>query len=149
MFSFFKATTPLTEEQLKYHNTIKGELEELMGTVICHSPIHLWDHDQKKLSLTSSDLDPSKMYEKFKKKYMDNFQFPTETDEFRPLYANVDEGGFDFASKKTTEIIRGIGTDLIKQIGKKIISGDFNLTTISIPIKVMVPISILQHVCKE
>ena len=40
-------TTPLTEEQLKYHNTIKGELEELMGTVICHSPIHLWDHDQK------------------------------------------------------------------------------------------------------
>ena len=162
MFSFFKATTPLTEEQLKYHNTIKGELEELMGTVICHSPIHLWDHDQKKLSLTSSDLEPSKMYEKFKKKYMDNFQFPTETDEFRPLYANVDEGGFDFASKKTTEIIRGIGTDLIKQIGKKIISGDFNLTTISIPIiisgdfnlttisipiKVMVPISILQHVC--
>ena len=78
---------------------------------------------------------------------MDNFKFPTETDEFRPIYANVDEGGFDFASTKTMGIIRGIGTDLIKQIGKKIISGDFNLTTISIPIKVMVPISILQHVC--
>ena len=147
MFSFFKATTPLTEEQLKYHNTIKGELEELMGTVICHSPISLWDHDQKKLALTKEDLEPSAMYEKFKKKYMDNFKFPTETDEFRPIYANVDEGGFDFASTKTMGIIRGIGTDLIKQIGKKIISGDFNLTTISIPIKVMVPISILQHVC--
>ena len=120
MFSFFGSkTTPLTEEQIKYHNTIKGELEELMGTVICHSPISLWDHNQKKLSLTKEDLEPSAMYEKFKKKYMDNFKFPTETDEFRPIYANVDEGGFDFASTKTMGIIRGIGTDLIKQIGKK------------------------------
>ena len=147
MFGLFQKTTPLTEEQIKYHNTIKGELEELMGTVICHSPIHLWDHDEKKLALTEKDLNPSVMYEKFKEKYMKNFKFPTETDEFRPIYANVDQGGFDFASEKTMGIIRGIGTDLIKQIGQKIISGDFNLTTISIPIKVMVPISILQHVC--
>ena len=50
MFGFFgKPTTPLTEEQIKYQNTLKGELEELMGTVICHSPLHLWDHDKKKL----------------------------------------------------------------------------------------------------
>ena len=61
MFSFFSKTTPLTEEQIKYHNTIKGELEELMGTVICHSPISLWDHDQKKLALTKEDLEPSAM----------------------------------------------------------------------------------------
>ena len=147
MFGFFSKTTPLTEEQIAFHNTIKGELEELMGTVICHSPINLWDHNKEKLALKKEDLDPSKMYEKFKEKYMKNFKFPTETDEFRPIYANVDEGGFDFASTKTLGIIRGIGTDLIKQIGQKIISGDFNLTTISIPIKVMVPISILQHVC--
>ena len=150
MFGFFggKPTTPLTEEQIKYHNTIKGELEELMGTVICHSPLHLWDHDQKKLALTEKDLDPSEMYKKFYDKYMKNFKFPTDTDEYRPLYANVDEGGFDFASEKTLGILRGIGWDLIKQIGKKIISGDFNLTTVTIiPIKVMVPISILQHVC--
>ena len=147
MFFFGKSATPLTEEQKKYQNTIKGELEELMGTVVCHSPINLWDHNKEKLALTEKDLDPSKMYEKFKEKYMKNFKLPTETDEFRPVYANVDEGGFDFASEKTLGIIRGIGTDLIKQIGRKIISGDFNLTTISIPIKVMVPISILQHVC--
>ena len=148
MFGFFGGkTTPLTEEQIKFHNTLKGELEELMGTVICHSPINLWDHNEAKLSLSKEDLDPSKMYEKFKEKYMKNFKLPTDTDEYRPIYANVDQGGFDFASQKTLGIIRGIGTDLLKQIGRKIISGDFNLTTISIPIKVMVPISILQHVC--
>ena len=148
MFGFFsKPVTPLTEEQIKFHNTIKGELEELMGTVICHSPLHLWDYDKKKLELTKEDLNPSKMYEKFYQKYMKNFKFPTDEDEYRPLYANVDEGGFDFASEKTLGIIRGIGWDLIKQIGRKILSGDFNLTTVTIPIKVMVPISILQHVC--
>jgi hypothetical protein len=148
MFGLFgKVATPLTEEQIKYQNTIKGELEELMGTVICHSPLHLWDHDQKKLALTEKDLDPSEMYKKFYEKYMKNFKLPTDTDEFRRLYANNDEGGFDFASEKTLGILRGIGWDLIKQIGRKILSGDFNLTTVTMPIKVMVPISILQHIC--
>ena len=148
MFGLFgKPATPLTEEQKNYQNTIKGELEELMGTVICHSPLNLWDHNQKKLELTEKDLDPSEMYKKFYDKYMKDFKFPTDTDEYRPLYANNDEGGFDFASDKTLGIIRGIGWDLIKQIGQKIISGDFNLTTVTIPIRVMVPISILQHIC--
>ena len=59
MFGLFKAVTPLTEEQIKFQNTIKGELEELMGTVICHSPLPLYDHDEKKLALTEKDLNPS------------------------------------------------------------------------------------------
>ena len=148
MFGLFgKPATPLTEEQIKYQNTIKGDLEELMGTVICHSPLHLWDHDQKKLALTEKDLNPSEMYKKFYDKYIKDFKLPTDTDEYRPLYANNDEGGFDFASEKTLGILRGIGWDLIKQIGRKILSGDFNLTTVTMPIKVMVPISILQHIC--
>jgi len=46
-------------------------------------------------------------------------------------------GGIDCIDLKFTELVRSIGWDLIKQLGKKIISGDFNLTTISIPIKVM------------
>lgn len=35
--------------------------------------------------------------------------------------------------------IRSIGKQMIKLIGKKIISGDLNLTRISFPIKAMVP----------
>ena len=148
MLSFLNiGTVPVTEEQKKYQNTIKGELEELMGTVICHSPISLWDHNKEKLALTESDLEPMKMYKKFEEKYMKNFQFPTETDEYRPLYANNEFGGFDFASEKTLGILRGMGWDLIKQVGRKIIPGDFNLTTVTMPIRFMVPISILQHVC--
>ena len=147
MFSFLKASTPLTEEQEKYQNTLKGELEELIGTVVCHSPMDLWDHNKIKLSLTEKELNPTEMFEKFKEKYMKNFKLPEETDEFRPIYANNDEGGFVFTSQKTIGMIRGIATDLIMQIGRKIISGDFNLTTVSVPIKVMIPLTILQHVC--
>jgi hypothetical protein len=46
-------------------------------------------------------------------------------------------------------LIRSTGWELIKQIGKKIISGDFNLTTISIPIKVMIPMTILQTIAES
>jgi hypothetical protein len=45
--------------------------------------------------------------------------------------------------------MRSSGYDIIKQIGKKIISGDFNLTTISFPIKVMIPLTILQTIANS
>jgi hypothetical protein len=126
------------------HFEIKGDLERIMDTVISFYPIALYDFDEKKLS---KEYEPSKMYEEFKKKYINNFKFPEDTDEFRPPFANTYYGGVDFADTKTTGIIRGMGWDLVKQIGQKILSGDFNLTRVSIPIKVMVPISILQHIC--
>ena len=143
MFQLFgKPATPLTEEQIKIQNTIKWELEELMGTVICHSPLKMLAHDQKKLALTGQDLNPSEMYKKFYDKYMKDFKLPADTDEYRLLYANNDVG-VDFSSDKTLGIIFGMDWDLIKQFGKKIISGDFNLTTVTIQIKVMEPISTL------
>jgi hypothetical protein len=46
-------------------------------------------------------------------------------------------------------MIRSTGYDIIKQIGKKILSGDFNLTTISFPIKVMIPLTILQTIANS
>lgn len=45
--------------------------------------------------------------------------------------------------------MRSVGVDLIKDVGKKLISGDFNLTTISFPIKVMLPLTILQTIAKS
>jgi len=54
-------------------------------------------------------------------------------------------GGIECLDLKFTEKVRFIGWDLIKQIGKKIISGDFNLTTITIPIKVMLDKTILEN----
>jgi Oxysterol-binding protein len=46
-------------------------------------------------------------------------------------------------------LIRSGGYEVIKQIGKKILNGDFNLTTISFPIKVMLPLTILQTIAQS
>jgi hypothetical protein len=64
-------------------------------------------------------------------------------DEYRPSNANKN-GGVDLLDKDLTSLLRSVGYEVIKQIGKKILSGDLNLTTISFPIKVMLPLSVLQ-----
>lgn len=52
-------------------------------------------------------------------------------------------------SKDTLALIRSTGYEIIKMIGKKILSGEFNLTTISFPIKVMIPLTILQTIAQS
>jgi hypothetical protein len=40
--------------------------------------------------------------------------------------------------------LRSAGKEILKNVGKKILSGKFNLTTISFPIKCMCPLSMLE-----
>ena len=53
-------------------------------------------------------------------------------------------GGQILPDQETLKTIRNIGKEMIKEIGRKIISGSFNLTTVSFPIKAMVPKSALE-----
>lgn len=69
-------------------------------------------------------------------------------DVHRPKEANQN-GGIDFNNKEVTSLIRSSGTEIIKQVGKKILSGDFNLTTISFPIRVMVHYTMLQMIARS
>ena len=48
--------------------------------------------------------------------------------------------------KKIIELLRSAGKSIIADIGRKIISGDFNLSTISFPIKPMIPKSTLEKI---
>jgi hypothetical protein len=43
-----------------------------------------------------------------------------------------------------TSRLRSAGKEILKSVGKKILSGKFNLTTISFPIKCMCPKSMLE-----
>jgi hypothetical protein len=95
------------------------------------------------------ELDPIKMFEKFYEEKLKSWTYSILRDEFRPENANKSTGGVDFKDKKTVSLLRSTGYDILKQIGKKIISGDFNLTTISFPIKVMLPFTILQTIAKS
>ena len=84
-------------------------------------------------------------------KFLDqiNKQIVTKYDsKFRPSVANK-KGGLDFPNKEITSLLRSAATDLIGQIGRKLITGDFNLTTISFPIKVMIPLTILQGIARS
>lgn len=54
------------------------------------------------------------------------------------------EGGKECRDKKIKECLRDIGKDIIKEIGRKILSGSFNLTQVSFPIRAMIPKTILE-----
>ena len=138
-------STEQKDDLFKDYNEIKGELENLMGNVISFCPIEIIDANKEKLAMKHNE---SEMYKNFYEKYIKTFEKPNDLkDSYRPPFANNYYGGVDFPNAETTSLIRGMGWELVKQIGKKILSGDFNFTTVSIPIKVMVPISILQHIC--
>jgi hypothetical protein len=49
------------------------------------------------------------------------------------------KGGKICGDKIQVNKIRSIGKEMIKIVGKKIITGDLNLTRISFPIKAMIP----------
>lgn len=55
-------------------------------------------------------------------------------------------GGQIRPDPETVKNIRSLGKEIIKEIGRKIISGSFNLTTISFPIKCMIPKSALETI---
>jgi hypothetical protein len=89
----------------------------------------------------------AKLYEKFKQD-VEKYKPEQFEDNFRSKDAHA-YGGMNFNNPVITSLIRSAGYEVIKQIGKKILSGSFNLTTISFPIKVMIPVSILQSVARS
>ncbi len=62
--------------------------------------------------------------------------FPSDDDHRHELAYS--KGGKICGDKSQVNKIRSIGKEMIKIVGKKIISGDLNLTRISFPIKAMV-----------
>ena len=55
-----------------------------------------------------------------------------------------EKGGRFLASKKDINRLRNLGKTMIQEIGRKLISGTFNLTTVSFPIRAMIPKSVLE-----
>jgi len=53
-------------------------------------------------------------------------------------------GGFQLLDNEICKKLRSAGKEAIKQMGRKILSGSFNLTKVSFPIKCMLHSSILE-----
>lgn len=76
-------------------------------------------------------------------KFAEEFQFLTKKDEFRVEIAHK-SGGTACLDKSIVNLSRSVGKSMLKEIGRKIISGNFNLTTVSFPIRAMIPKSALE-----
>ncbi|CAD8105315.1 unnamed protein product [Paramecium primaurelia] len=74
-----------------------------------------------------------------------NFKPLQSKEESRSTLAHKD-GGKVCRNKKLIRTLRAIGRDIINQIGRQILSGNLNLTTVSFPIKAMIPKSALEKV---
>jgi hypothetical protein len=101
------------------------------------------------LKLLTKHEEQLQIFEEFSSRKLKGWTYSSLKDEFRPEYANKSTGGIEYTDKKLVSLMRSSGYDIIKQIGKKILTGDFNLTTISFPIKVMLPMTILQSIAKS
>jgi hypothetical protein len=69
------------------------------------------------------------------------------SDDYRVSYAHR-KGGVPLTDVRVQNQIRESGSEIIKSMGRKILSGDFNLTTISFPIKCMEDKTILHNTVK-
>ena len=65
-----------------------------------------------------------------------NFNYIETKDNFRIEGANK-SGGLSLLDQTIVSKIRSVGTEILKQLGKKILSGKFNLTQVSFPIRCM------------
>lgn len=70
--------------------------------------------------------------------------FPLKDDYRLPELSN-DKGGIALTDKNVLGKLRDAGKEIIKTVGKKILKGDFNLTTVSFPIKCMQPRTVLHN----
>jgi len=76
-------------------------------------------------------------------KFAETFKYFDRSDDYK-TENTYKKGGFALQDKDITKRLRSSGTEVVKMIGQKIFSGNFNLTTISFPIKCMCAKSILE-----
>lgn len=57
-------------------------------------------------------------------------------------------GGFALISQETLSKLRSVGKEIVREMGKKILSGNFNLTQVSFPIRCMQPNTALHNTLK-
>lgn len=110
------------------------------------------DHDNKGLIVNENrvSLVPNADYseERLSKeraliKMAEGFRYFARNDDYKTEKA-YKKGGFALTDKTIVKRLRSSGTEVVKMIGQRIFSGNFNLTTISFPIKCMCAQSILQ-----
>jgi len=77
--------------------------------------------------------------------FIENWKHIESSDDVRVPFA-YKNGGKTAENPKAVSKLRAVGKDFIYKVGKHILSGNFNLTTIPFPIRAMIPKSYLEYV---
>eukprot|EP00347_Sterkiella_histriomuscorum_P010094 403338699 len=126
------ASSMIKSQNQSFSNKMKNSDEIIQGKQI-HSKVNFGqDVDDQKLKRQKKIIDIAKTLKKINR-----------SDEYRSSDAHKN-GGFALNDQKVIQKYRNAGKELIKQIGKQLITGNFNLTNTSFPIKCMSHKSILE-----
>ncbi|EGR27990.1 oxysterol binding, putative [Ichthyophthirius multifiliis] len=138
--------TPQEKQQQEVEIQIKNEEEIILENITEESNQNILQEDENVIyTLVKQEF-------QYHKKNISKQQIESYIKQFKPIQANDEcradcsykEGGKECKDKKIKQCLRNIGKEIIKQIGNKIISGSFNLTQISFPIRAMIPQSALE-----
>jgi len=77
--------------------------------------------------------------------FLENWTFVNSSDDVRVPFA-YKKGGKMAENQKAVKKLRAVGKDFLYKVGKHVLSGNLNLTTIPFPIRAMVPKSYLEYV---
>ena len=113
------------------------EEEQKVVEVVRESPSKLRESRTKKLPIINPFIENAKQWRP--SEYKDNYRVP----EAGP------KGGLPLSDPKAQEQLRAVGKELIKSIGKKVLQGNFNLTTVSFPIRCMMANTSLHNTMKS
>ncbi|CAD8085669.1 unnamed protein product [Paramecium sonneborni] len=137
------------KEQQKVGQQLNKEIEQQKCQVQEQEQEQEQDNDSDEIDLVkfsivfeASEHSPYRDYNSIMN-YAVNFKKIDYKDEYRVSIAHK-SGGTACQDKKIIELARSVGKNMIKQVGQKLLSGNFNLTQVSFPIRAMIPKSALE-----
>jgi hypothetical protein len=134
-----------TEEDLEKPDWVEGETSEITHELHKLQLVSTYQNDP-----ISKNVDVRTLFQNFFNNILIEFlnkPYSDKTGDTRQEDAGK-AGGIELKDHALASMMRKTGWDLVKQIGRKILSGDFNLTTIGLPIKIMMPLTILQTIAE-
>ncbi|EAS07563.1 oxysterol-binding protein (macronuclear) [Tetrahymena thermophila SB210] len=155
--SMDKGTPSLNQEQEEVHNAFYNQINKLNTDETENKSEEISDTDLQKLYQVEEVVKEGVLQQLFSMSFnsietrdqvlslVKSWQAVKSqpNDESRTYDAHK-EGGKKCFDTFLVSTLRSVAKEVIKQIGRKLISGDFNLTTISFPIRAMIPKSQLE-----
>lgn len=154
---YLMSRVSLGPEEIDFTN-----MHQLVDMEVKHKIIKKWNYPQVNIDLPYKEIEdspnvirlkdfdvPGREYSNLKGKelvkFLEDWKFLENKEDARYPYTNK-KGGKIPENELVTKKIRSIAKEFIMKVGRTVLSGNFNLTTIPFPIKASVPKSYLENI---